>query len=61
MNAVVLVEVVHCIKDLTNRLGGVLLSELALFADAVEKLSSGRQLCHDVVLVLRAVSSSGRC
>ena len=55
MNTIVLVEVIYCIKDLPDRLGGVLLSELALFANAIEKLSSGRQLGHDVVLVLRAV------
>lgn len=58
VDAVVLVEVVHCIKDLADRLCGVLLSELALFADAIEKLSSGRQLCHDIVLVLHVVRTS---
>ena len=55
MNAVVLVEVVHCIEDLTDRLGSVLLSKLALLANTVEKLSSCRQLGDDVILVLEAV------
>ena len=50
-----LVKVVDCAEDLTDRLGGILFSESALLTNAVEKLSSGRQLGHDIVLVLRMV------
>jgi hypothetical protein len=39
---VVLVEVVDRIEYLPYSLGGVLLRELALFANAVEQLSAGR-------------------
>jgi hypothetical protein len=55
---VVLVEVVDCLEDLSNRLGRVLFGEFALFADAIEQLSAGRQLCDDVIFVLGAVSAS---
>jgi hypothetical protein len=53
---VVLVEVVDCLEDLSNRLGRVLFGELSLLANAVEQLSTSRQLCHDVILVLLAIS-----
>tara|TARA_R110002003_G_scaffold126_45_gene11810 strand:+ start:10827 stop:10955 length:129 start_codon:yes stop_codon:yes gene_type:complete len=39
---IVLVEVVDRIEHLSNRLGSVLLSELALLADAVKQLSTDR-------------------
>jgi hypothetical protein len=57
---VVLVKVVDRLHDLTNRLCGVLFGELALLADAIEQLSARRQLCHNVVLVLAAVSRYAR-
>jgi hypothetical protein len=53
---IVLVEVVDSIEYLSDCLGSVLLSELSLLANAVEQLSTSRQLGHDVVLVLIAVS-----
>jgi hypothetical protein len=53
---IVLVEIVDSVEYLANCLGSVLLSELSLFTNAVEQLSTSRQLCHDVVLVLIAVS-----
>jgi hypothetical protein len=43
---------------LSDRLGRVLFCELALFANAIEKLSAGRQLGHNVVLVLAGVSAA---
>lgn len=58
VDAVVLVEVVDCIEHLSDRLGSVFLSELALFANAVEELSSGCKLGYDVVLVLRLSATS---
>lgn len=56
MDNIVLVQVVDSIEYLSNRLGRVLFSKLSLFANAVEQLSASRQLGHDVVLVLVAVS-----
>ncbi len=55
MDTVVLVKIVHRIENLTDRFRGILLSELALFTNAIEKLSSSRQLSHNVVFVLQAV------
>lgn len=52
----VLVEIVDSGKDLLDSLGGVLLGELALLADAVEKLSACRQLGDNVELILCATS-----
>ena len=57
MDHILAVEVVDGPEDLLNRLGGVPLRELALLADAVEKLTAGRELRHDVVLVLRGAVS----
>lgn len=56
MHHVVLVEIVDCVEYLSNRLGGILLRELALFANAVKELSTSRQLSYNVVLVLSNVS-----
>jgi hypothetical protein len=50
---IVVVEIVDGVEDLTDRLGRILLRELALFADPVEQLSARRQLGDDVVFVLR--------
>lgn len=62
MDDVVLVEVVDGLEDLANGLRGILLGELALFANSVEQLAAGGQLGDDVVLVLygRGVSVDGR-
>lgn len=49
-------QVVDCLKDLTDSLGSILLSELALLANAIEQLSTCCQLGNNVVFVLRAVS-----
>jgi hypothetical protein len=51
---IVLVEVVHGFKYLSNCLGGVFLRELALFANAIEQFSSGGEFGDDVVFVLSA-------
>lgn len=56
MDHIVLVEVVDCIEDLTDRLSSVLLRKFSLFTNTVEQLSASRQLGHDVVLVLELVS-----
>jgi hypothetical protein len=53
VNDIVVVEVVDSIQDLSNRLGGVLFSKLALLTDSVKQLSTSRQLGHNVVLVLQ--------
>jgi hypothetical protein len=55
---IVPVEVVDSIEYLSYGHGSVLLGELALLANAVEELSTSRELRHDVVLVLAAVSSA---
>jgi hypothetical protein len=52
MDDIVLVEVVDGFQDLSYGCRSVLFGEAALFADAVEQLSTGCELCHDVVLVL---------
>lgn len=56
MDDVVRVEVIDRIEHLTDRLGSILLGELALLANAVEQFSTRRQLGHNVVLVLEVVS-----
>ena len=56
MDDVVLMEVVDCIEYLSDRLSGVLFCKLALFANTIEQLTAGRQLGHNVVLVLADVS-----
>lgn len=58
MNDIVLVEVVDCIEYLSDCLSGVLFCELALLANAIEELSTRRQLGYNVVLVLAGVSST---
>lgn len=52
MDDIVLVEVVNGFQDLSYGPRGVLFCEAALFADTVEQLTTGCELCHDVVLVL---------
>jgi hypothetical protein len=53
---VVRMKVIDGIKHLANCLCSVLFGEFALFADAVEQLSTCRQLGDDVVFVLAIVS-----
>ena len=52
MDDIILVEVVNSFQDLSYGFRSVLFGEAAFFANAVEQLSTGRELCHDVVLVL---------
>jgi hypothetical protein len=59
MNDIVVVKVVDSVQDLSNRLGSVFFSKLALLADSVEQLSTSRQLSHNVVLVLQRGQCSG--
>jgi len=49
---IVVVEVVDGIEHLPNRLGSVLLCELALVANAVKQLAARCQLGHNVIFVL---------
>lgn len=51
MNNIVAVKVVDSAEHLLDGLRSVLLCELALLADAVEQLSTGRKLRDDVVLI----------
>jgi hypothetical protein len=60
MDDIVVVEIVDGVEDLTDRLGRVLLRELALLADPVEQLSARRQLGDDVVFVLRKLGSASQ-
>ena len=54
MNNVVLVEKVDSKKDLFNGLSGILLGELALFTDTVEKLAARSELCNNVKFILES-------
>jgi len=49
---VVVVKVVHGLKDLLHGMGSVFLCKLAILANPVEKLSASGQLSDNVVLVL---------
>ena len=42
MYDIVVMEVVHSLQDLSNCVGGVFLSELAVFTNAVEQFSTSR-------------------
>lgn len=57
---VVSVEVVDGIEHLADGLGGILLGELALFADPVEQLPTCCELRDNVVLILRRICQHGR-
>jgi hypothetical protein len=61
MDNIVLVQVIDRFQNLFNGLRTVLFGELALLADSVEQLSTGRELCDDVVLVLDAKVSASTC
>ena len=61
MDNIVLVQVIDRFQDLFNGLRTVLFSELALLANSVEQLSTSRELCDDVVLVLDAKVSASIC
>jgi hypothetical protein len=52
VNNVVLVEEIDSKKNLLDSFGGILLGELALFADTVKKLAAGSELRNNVELVL---------
>jgi hypothetical protein len=54
---VVVVQVIDGLEDLSNRLRGILFCESALLADTVEQLPSSRQLCDDVVFILKQLVS----
>jgi hypothetical protein len=60
MDDVVLVEIVDGSQDLLDGLRGVLLGELALFANTIEELSASRELGHNVKLVLLRRRRSAR-
>ena len=53
MDNIVLVQVVDRAQNLLDGLRSVFLGELALVANPVEQLSSSRELCDNVVLVLK--------
>lgn len=52
MNHIVVMKVVDGFKDLLDRLGSIFFCKLAVFADAVKKLSSRRQLGDYIIFVL---------
>ena len=52
MHNALVVKIVDRLKDLLDRLRGILLGEFALVANPIKQLSTSRQLCHDVVFVL---------
>ena len=52
------VQIVNCLQHLLDRLSGILFRKSALIADPIEKFTTGRQLCHDVVFVLAIVSDA---
>ena len=52
MDHLVLVKVIDRAQDLPDALRCILLSELALFADPVEKLAARSELGDDIELVL---------
>lgn len=49
---IVVMEIVHCSKDLSYRLGSVLFCKLAILAYSVKEFSPGGQLRDDIILVL---------
>lgn len=53
------VKVVNRAKHLLDGLGGILLCELALFADAIKQLATSCQLGDNVVFVLFANKPTG--
>lgn len=52
MYNIVVVEVVHGVKNLLDSLRSILLRELASLADAVKEFTSCRKLGDDVELIL---------
>lgn len=56
MYHVSVVEIVDCVKDLLDGLRSILLCEFALFANAVEKLTTRSEFGDNVPLVLPIVS-----
>ena len=55
MDHVIVMKVVDGFENLLDRLGSVFLCKLAVFTDAVKKLSPRRQLCHYIVFVLYSI------
>ena len=52
MDDIVIVEVVHCIQDLSNCLRCIFFCELAVVADSIEKLPACRELSNNIIFVL---------
>ena len=52
MDYIVVVEIVHCFKDLSYRLGSVLFCEFTILAYSVKQLSARGQLSDNIILVL---------
>lgn len=62
MDNIIVVEVVNGLEDLPDRLYGIFLRKLAVFADSVEQFATSGQLSDDIILVLiPALGSYGGC
>lgn len=53
MNNIIAVKVVDGTQNLLNGLGGVLLGELPLLANAIEQLAASSEFRDNIVLVLQ--------
>jgi hypothetical protein len=56
MDDILVVQIVHRLEYLLDRLGCILFCELALVADSIEEFSSCGKLGDDVVLILSRIS-----
>jgi hypothetical protein len=56
MDNVLVMQIVHRLKDLLNGLGSILFCELSLVADSIEEFSSCGKLGNNVVLILSKIS-----
>lgn len=52
MDNIIVVEVVNGLEDLPDRLNGIFLRKLAVFADSVEQFATSGQLSDNIILVL---------
>lgn len=52
MDNIIVVEVVNGPEDLPDRLNGIFLRKLAIFADSVEQFATSGQLSDNIILVL---------
>lgn len=52
MDNVALVQVIDCIKHLSNGLRRILLREFSILANPIKQLATSGQLCHDIEFVL---------